>query len=113
MYEKQFSHEGFEWINYGDADNSVLAYMRKGLNEKDDLIIVANFTPVVHQDYRIGIPKKGNVQEIFNSDDTKYQGSGMLNSAKIKIEATPWNGREFSAAITLPPLAISVFKWVK
>lgn len=113
LYEKQFSHEGFEWINYGDADNSVLAYMRKGYHEKDDLLIVANFTPVVHQDYRIGIPKKGNVQEIFNSDDAKYQGSGRLNSGKIKIEATPWNGREFSAALTLPPLGISVFKWLK
>lgn len=110
LYEKQFSAEGFEWINYSDNENSVLAYIRKGNNEKENLIVVCNMTPVVHENYRIGIPKKGKLTEIFNSDKMEYNGSGVSNSKPIKIEAEPWNGKEFSAEIILPPLGICVFK---
>jgi 1,4-alpha-glucan branching enzyme len=55
---KQFSVEGFEWINYEDTQNSVLAYIRKGNNEKENIIIVCNMTPVVHSNYRIGLSQK-------------------------------------------------------
>jgi 1,4-alpha-glucan branching enzyme len=120
LYEKQFTAEGFEWINYSDHQNSVLAYIRKGNNEKENLIIVCNMTPVIHSTYRIGLPKKANqdkakpsgakLTEIFNSDKTEYNGSGVVNSKPIKIEKVPWNGRDFSAEIVLPPLGIVVFK---
>ncbi len=110
LYEKQFSVEGFEWINYSDNENSVLAYIRKGINEKENLIVVCNMTPVIHDNYRIGLPKKGKLTEIFNSDKVEYNGSGVSNSKPIKIEIEPWNGREFSAEIILPPLGICVFK---
>ncbi len=62
LYEKQFSPEGFQWIDYGDAENSVLTFIRKGNDEKNDLIIAANFTPVPREKYRIGIPKTGSVE---------------------------------------------------
>ncbi len=109
LYEKQFSAEGFEWINYSDHENSVLAYIRKGNNEKEHLVVVCNMTPVVHENYRIGLPNKGKLTEIFNSDNAIYNGSGVSNPKAIKIEAQPWNGREYSAEIVLAPLAICVF----
>lgn len=110
LYEKQFSPEGFEWINYSDHQNAVKSYIRKGNNPKEDLIVVCNFTPVVRENYRIGLPKKGKLTQIFNSDETQYGGSGVSNPKAIKIEAEPWNGREFSAALLLPPLSVVVFK---
>ena len=110
LYEKQFSEEGFEWINYSDHQNSVLAYIRKGIDTKKNLIVVCNMTPVVHHNYRIGLPSKGKLSQIFNSDAVEYGGSGITNPPSIKIEKELWNGREFSAAVTLPPLGICVFK---
>jgi 1,4-alpha-glucan branching enzyme len=110
LYEKQFSAEGFEWINYSDHQNSVLAYIRKGVHEKKNLIVVCNMTPVVHKTYRIGLPTKGKLTQIFNSDAVEYGGSGVNNLKTIKIDKESWNGREFSAEIVLPPLGICVFK---
>ncbi|MBS7787096.1 1,4-alpha-glucan branching protein GlgB [Flavobacterium sp. CYK-55] len=110
LYEKQFSPEGFEWINYSDHQNAVIAYIRKGENAKQDVVVVCNFTEVVRADYRIGLPRKGKLTQLFNSDETQYGGSGVGHAKAVKIEAEPWNGRDFSAAITLPPLGIAVFK---
>lgn len=110
LYEKQFSQDGFEWINYSDSENSVLSYIRKGNNPKDDLIIICNFTPVVRNNYRIGVPKKSILTEIFNSDDISFAGSGVTNPNPIKTDEIIWNGRDFSASMTLPPLGILVFK---
>jgi 1,4-alpha-glucan branching enzyme len=110
LYEKQFTAEGFEWINYSDHQNAVMSYMRKGENAKQDLVVVCNFTPVIREDYRIGLPRKGKLTQIFNSDDTKYGGSGVTNAKAIKIDNEAWDGRGFSAAVTLPPLGVAVFK---
>jgi 1,4-alpha-glucan branching enzyme len=110
LYEKQFSPEGFEWINYSDHQNAVMSYLRKGDKEKENLVVVCNFTPVVREDYRIGLPKKGKITQIFNTDDVQFGGSGVTNGKAIKIDAEAWNGREFSAAVTLPPLGVVVFK---
>jgi 1,4-alpha-glucan branching enzyme len=110
LFEKQFTAEGFEWINYSDAQNAVLSYIRKGNNEKENLVVVCNFTPVVRENYRIGVPTKGKLTELFNTDKKEYGGSGIGNPKAIKIEKEPWNGREFSAELTLPPLGVSVFK---
>jgi 1,4-alpha-glucan branching enzyme len=110
LHEKQFSPDGFEWINYSDHQNAVMSYIRKGNNSKENLIVVCNFTPVVHTNYRIGIPTKGKLSQIFNSDSLIYGGSGVDNDKPIKIDKTPWNGRDFSADLVLPPLSVVVFK---
>lgn len=110
LYEKQFSPEGFEWINYSDHENAVMTYIRKGNDPKNDLIVICNFTPVVRENYRIGIPRKGELVELFNSDAKLFGGSGVQQNGKLKVEATPYDGRDYSIALTLPPLAISVFK---
>ncbi len=111
MHEKQFSQDGFEWINYSDHQNAVMSYIRKGNDPKDDLVVVCNFTPMIRGNYRIGIPKTGKLTQIFNSDDQKYAGSGVTNAKPIKIDALAWDDREFSAELILPPLSVSVFKF--
>jgi 1,4-alpha-glucan branching enzyme len=111
LYQKQFSHEGFEWIDHGDHQNSVLTYMRKGINEKDNVIVVLNLTPIPRENYRIGLPKSGTLKEIFNSDAAKYYGSGGFKNKNLISEAREWNGRENSLELDLPPLAMMAFKF--
>mgnify|MGYP000499925293 FL=1 len=110
LHEKQFSPEGFKWINYSDHHNAVMAYIRKGNNPKEDVIVVCNFTPVVRKNYRIGLPQKGKLVEIFNSDAEIYGGSGVANPGKITIENSPYDGRDYSVALDLAPLAVMVFR---
>lgn len=110
LYEKQFSPEGFEWINYSDHHNAVMTYIRKGNNPKEDVIVVCNFTPVVRKNYIIGLPKKGKLVEIFNSDAEIFGGSGVTNSTKLAIENSPYDGRDYSIELNLAPLAVMVFR---
>ena len=72
--------------------------------------IVCNFTPVVRENYLIGLPKSGYLQEVLNSDDALYGGGNIKNTKKIKITSKPWDFKSNSAEITIPPLAITVFK---
>ncbi|RRQ47651.1 1,4-alpha-glucan branching protein GlgB [Maribacter algicola] len=109
LYEKQFSPEGFQWIDYGDHENSVLTYIRKGHDAENDLVIACNFTPVVRENYRIGMPKKGKLKEVLNSDAAKYGGTDRVN-ANIKTANKPWHGQKKSVEITIPPLGIVIMK---
>ncbi len=113
LYEKSFEGTGFEWIDGGNANDSVLIYTRKGLDPKNDLVIVLNLTPAPHHGFRVGVPEAGSWKEIFNSDDKKYWGSGMLNSKAVKAEKEHWHGREHSVQIDLPPLGATVLKRAK
>ena len=110
LFEKQFSPDGFQWIDYGDSENSVLTYIRRGHNTKNDVFIACNFTPVPREKYRVGIPKdSGKIAEILNSDDKKYGGSGMKSKLTQIIEK-PWHGREQSVELTIPPLSVIIFQ---
>ena len=109
LYEKQFQPEGFQWIEYNDQENSVISYIRKGNDPKDDLIIVCNFTPVPRENYRVGVPKSTTLKLVFNSDDKKYSGSGM-GKKTMKPSKTSWNGQEQSVLMNLPPLGVVVYR---
>ena len=110
LHEKQFSAEGFEWISYDDSQNSIISYIRKGIDPKDELIVVCNFTPIPHENYKLGMPRKGKLVEVFNSDNKKYSGSGIGNAKSIPIKPEPSHHRTFSAKLVLPPLSVVVFK---
>ena len=112
LYEKAFTGEGFEWIDDGNATDSVLLYIRKGNDRKDDLVVALNLTPVVRNDFRVGVPAAGTWKEIFNSDGLDFWGSGTINSNELKTEAIFWNYKNQSVALTLPPLASIVLKKV-
>jgi 1,4-alpha-glucan branching enzyme len=113
LYEKSFEGAGFEWIDGGNANDSILIYTRKGHDAKNDLVIILNMTPTPHHDFRIGVPASGNWKEIFNSDDKKYWGSGMTNDKTVKTETVIWHGRQNSIKVNLPPLGGTIFKRVK
>jgi len=109
LFEKQFSGEGFEWINYSDSENSVISYIRKGNNSEENLIVVCNLTPVYRENYRIGIPVSGKLETVFNSDDSKYGGSG-LEQNNLQIDEIPWDGKGYSSVLNLAGLGVSVFR---
>jgi 1,4-alpha-glucan branching enzyme len=113
LYEKAFDGSGFEWVDGGNANDSILIYNRKGYNPDDDLVIMLNMTPVVRHDFRVGVHEAGTWHEIFNSDSEKFWGSGVHNAAPLKTESVDWHGRQNSISITIPPLAVSVFKRLK
>ena len=112
LYEKAFSGEGFEWISYDDYENSVISYIRKGYVGENNVVVVCNLTPTIHENYGIGVPVKGKLLEVFNSDSIEFGGSGVSNKKEITIKKQPWNGKDFSAKITLPPLAVTIFQFV-
>ncbi|MCL4160157.1 UNVERIFIED_CONTAM: hypothetical protein GTU68_048985, partial [Idotea baltica] len=111
LFEKGFSGEGFEWISHDDNENSVMSYIRKGYKEKDNVVVVCNLTPSIKKKYKIGVTAKGKLVEIFNSDDKEFGGSGIKNKKEVTIKKDAWNGKNFSAEITLPPLAVTIFKF--
>jgi 1,4-alpha-glucan branching enzyme len=110
LFEKNFSHEGFEWIDFHDAQNSVIAWMRKGFDVDDTLVIVANFTPVHRENYRIGAPRAGIYEEIFNSDALVYGGAGVPTHKEAEAFPIPKHGRAHSLSLILPPLGLIILK---
>lgn len=113
VHKKQFAPEGFEWIDYGDSKNSVFTYIRKGNDEKDDIIIACNMTPVPKENYKLGVPRKGKLKEIFNSDLEKYFGTGDYKNRPKTTKAKPWHNRDNSVDIIIPPLGMVAFKYEK
>ncbi len=111
LYQQQFKPEGFEWIDTNDRKNSVLVYRRK--SKKEEVVIVANFTPNPHYNYKIGVPEAGTYQEIFNSDDKKYWGSGIKNDKPLETNAEYSHSLPDSLELTLPPLGLIVLKKVE
>lgn len=110
LHEVDFTPAGFEWIDCHDVDSSVVSFLRKAKNPQDALLIVANFTPVVRLNYRVGVPRGGFWREILNSDGTVYWGGGQGNLGGMEAAPIPCLGRYYSLNLTLPPLGIVFFK---
>ncbi|MEM6736930.1 MAG: 1,4-alpha-glucan branching protein GlgB [Bacteroidota bacterium] len=110
LYELSYSGEGFEWIDFNDHQNSVLAYIRKD-KKGNALVVVANFTPTKHDYYKIGVPFQTKCREILSTDSEEFGGSGVLNR-NIVIENQQSHGRSSNITISLPPLGISLIKGV-
>jgi len=109
LHELDCEPGGFEWIDCGDADSSVVSLIRKGKSTPTLVLAVCNFTPVPRQGYRIGAPRGGFWREVLNSDGMEYGGSGMGNSGGVEAEPTPIHGRPCSLTLTLPPLSVMFF----
>ncbi|WP_033960582.1 1,4-alpha-glucan branching protein GlgB [Psychroserpens jangbogonensis] len=113
LHQNQFSGEGFEWIDYNDAENSTFVYMRHGKNEKETVVVVCNLTPIPKEKFKLGLPKAGKIKEIFNSDLKKYYGSGNYTNKSIATKEEPWHFRDHSVNVKIPPLGVVVFKYMK
>jgi 1,4-alpha-glucan branching enzyme len=110
LYELDFEPAGFEWVDPNDWEQSVLSYLRKGRDPNELLLVVGNFTPVPRHHYRLGVPRAGRWREILNSDAELYGGSGLGNLGGVEAVPLPSHGHPYSLTLTLPPLAVIVFK---
>ncbi len=110
LYEKGFEWSSFEWVDGGNANDSILIYNRKGHDAINDILVVLNLTPTPHYNFRVGVSSKGKWAELFNSDAKEFWGSGMLNPEPVSSEVVNWQGREHSINITVPPLGAVVLK---
>ena len=112
LWQRDDSYEGFEWIDFHDADNSVVSFLRRS-REGETIAFVVNATPMVRYNYRLGVPEAGFYREIINTDAETYGGSNVGNYGGMKSENSAWMGREHSILIHLPPLATVGFRLEK
>jgi 1,4-alpha-glucan branching enzyme len=110
LYEVDFHYTGFEWVDFRDAEHSIIGFLRRSKDPGNFLLFCCNFTPVPHQGYEFGVPEPGSYQEILNTDSELYGGSNMGNGGMVSSRPIPKHGRKQSIAITLPPLAVVVFR---
>jgi 1,4-alpha-glucan branching enzyme len=110
LYQWDCDPAGFEWIDCGDADSSVVSLIRKGKTTSTIILAVCNFTPVPRYSYRVGAPRGGFWQEALNSDAAEYGGSNMGNLGGAEATPVPLHGRSHSVTLTLPPLSVSFLK---
>nr|MDQ3624532.1 1,4-alpha-glucan branching protein GlgB [Verrucomicrobiota bacterium] len=105
LFDQDDTHEGFEWIDFHDSDNSVVAFMRKS-REGQILVFVVNATPVIREAYRIGVPVEGWYEEVLNTDAQTYGGSNVGNYGGTWAEPISWQGKPRSILLRLPPLGV-------
>jgi 1,4-alpha-glucan branching enzyme len=98
--------ESFEWIDAGDAENSVLSFVRR--DGADHVVVVMNMTPVPRDGYRIGAPAAGRYVERFSSDDRTFGGSDVETPKALSTEPVSTHGRAQSLVLRLPPLGALV-----
>jgi 1,4-alpha-glucan branching enzyme len=110
LYENQFSPGGFEWVDLDHRQESVIVFRRKGRKKEDDLLIILNMTPVVRIDWVIELRDKTYTREIFNSDSTKYWGSGNVFNPEIRSELIDKDQKTWKVKLNLPPLAGIILK---
>jgi len=109
LHRRDSDHDGFAWVDCSNQEQSVLAYLRKSPEDNCQSLVIGNFTPVVRENYRIGVPEDGYYAEIINTDSELYGGSNVGNNGGVMSEAVPSHGLPCSIVITLPPLATIVF----
>ncbi len=110
LHQLDFDPAGFAWVDFSDADNSVISFLRKGRQSGDEVLVVCNFTPVPRHNYRVGVPAGGFWKELLNSDSPEYGGSGQGNFGGKEATPVPAHGNYHSLSLTLPPLGIVLFK---
>ena len=109
LHELDSDPQGFQWLIGDDRANSVFAWLRRS-STGHPLLVVGNFTPVVREGYRVGVPENGRWLEIFNSDAECYAGSNVGNGGGILAEALPSHGQDVSLSLTLPPLGVVILR---
>ena len=110
LHELDCNPNGFEWVDPNDSEQCVLTYLRKGDDDSQVILVACNFTPITRENYRVGVPFKGEWREILNSDAEFYGGSGIGNLGGVTATPVSIHGRPYSINITIPPLAAVLFK---
>ena len=112
LWQRDDSWEGFSWIDADNKDQSIVSYRRIAENG-DELAVLINFTPVAYEDYIIGVPGEGKYVEMINSDDTRFGGSGVVNTGELKTQKFGAHGFENSLRLRVPPLGITILRQKK
>ena len=111
LHQIDFSPEGFEWVDVGNAEMSVIAFLRKSAGAGAPLLVVCNFTPVPRANFLVGVPARGIWREIINTDARDYGGSGWGNLGGVESVPVSSHGRVESVSLSLPPLSTLVLRW--
>lgn len=106
LYKNDVESNGFEWIDENDYTANVIAFIRKGSTKEKPLIIVCNFSDKAHMGYMLGVPKRGEYKEVFNSEDESFGGSGSLNKGTLKTSPKSCHGRKNMISLNLAPLSV-------
>lgn len=111
LWRDDYRPEAFTWLDVNDAEHSIFAMLRRDLKGDDDVIAVANFTPVPYIAYRVGVRTPGTYRVAFNSDDKAYWGSGYgTGNAQLVASNVAWQNQYHSVVLDLPPLATVFIK---
>jgi 1,4-alpha-glucan branching enzyme len=106
LFERDVSPEGFRWIDAGNADQNVISFIRYDAGGHPGVVCVANFSPTVYENFRVGMPLGGRWRELINTDAGVYGGADVRNWDGVEAEPNAWHGQPFSAAMHLPPLGV-------
>jgi 1,4-alpha-glucan branching enzyme len=106
LWELDHSHEGFLWLEPNAANENALAFVRTNAARDRFVVVACNFSPVVREAWRVGLPAGGRWREALNTDSRFYGGSDVGNGLGVEAEEVPWNEQPFSADVTLPPLGV-------
>lgn len=110
LWQNDFDHEGFQWLDFEDRLNSIISFSRFGFNAKDHVVCLFNFTPQTINNYKVGLPSHNDYVEVLCSDDGQFGGSGMLNKSRYSCIPEPFAQAQYHTQITVPPLAAVVLK---
>ncbi|MCP5114483.1 MAG: 1,4-alpha-glucan branching protein GlgB, partial [bacterium] len=106
LFEVDFHHSGFEWVDFHDVEGSVICFLRRAEDPRRCVLFVCNFTPLPRHSYRVGVPEEGFYEEVLNTDSELFGGSNVGNGGMVSSEPVPFQGRPCSLSLTLPPLAV-------
>ena len=110
LHVKDCSHDGFEWIDLNDSENSTYSFIRRGNDGDAPVVVACNFTPVERNGFRLGVPEQGHWAEILNTDANTYGGENRGNLGGVDALGEGWHGQPASMYVTLPPLSVVMFQ---
>ena len=114
LWQIEDSWDGFTWLNPDDRDRSSIAFLRrpKARKKANPIVCVCNFTPVYCDEFVFGLPAKGTLTPLLNSDDAAFGGWGCALPPIVYEKA---DFREFSyrARVALPPLSAQYFEFTE
>ncbi len=110
LWQADYDHNGFSWIDCNDRENSVLSFLRQNADGSNQVAVILNLTPVPRENYRVGLPRGGRWREVINSDADIYAGSNQGNCGGVTASDQPCHGHPHSAGFNLPPMSVIAFQ---
>ncbi len=110
LWTHAYDETGFEWIDANNVDQSIVSFVRHGNRPSDDLLILINFDPASYKTFKVGVPREGDWELVFSTDEPEFGGSGYAKVEMASSKPEPWNGRDDSIEISVPGLAGLVYK---